>query len=52
MMYSFGLPLYARLSEVICASQWQWPPIRSTAMAEIMHLTDSITLTGSQDIAQ
>lgn len=52
MVYSLGLPLYARLSTVIADSQWSWPAIRSIDVEEIILLTALIPHGEGTDTAQ
>lgn len=51
-MYSFGLPLYAKLSDVISNSELCWPAIRSIDMAEIIQLVSLLTSGTAKDMAQ
>lgn len=50
-IYALGLPLYAKLSSVISNSQWSWPAVRSTDIAEIISLAAEIVRGQNLDTA-
>lgn len=48
-----GIPIHAKLSTVISNGQWNWPPVRSQEMAQLISsATSFITIGGLCDIAQ
>lgn len=51
VVYSMGLPLYARLSSVIHGSSWNWPTVKCSNAAKLIHWACSIMPRLGKDIA-